>query len=370
MPGGTSGLRRDIDLVRRRAWLFIPFALIGIVIALAFGSFAGKANAVATMQLETVVQTLVNGGDRGLRIFEAQSMTSDARFKKQVVEATGDPTFDYARFVVSLSPISVADGVSRGALTVSIKDDDKAKAEQYRQAWVDVFTREYTAQDGLFRTRFLDKKQEVANLAEQRYQEGYTQLAALLAGKGPPIDELLRRPAGTSSSTSSGMIGELNVQIAAVTREAAEVEAALAAGGTVSGATASAILGQPVADGDARAALEARRAILAKTSTTLIGQRDSLSDSALSPEVRALVDNVRALQDTRAFSYNSLNDARVAVTSAQSDVDTAYSFSGGVAGTAVGRVAVAVAVTVVFGLIAIYLLEWLGQVRGATPDTA
>lgn len=370
MPGGTSGLKRDINLVRRRAWLFIPFAVLGIVIAVAFGSFAGKANAVATMQLETVVQTLVNGGDRGLRIFEAQSMTSDARFRKMVVEATGDPSFDYARFSVSLSPISVADGVSRGVLTVSIKDDDKAKAEQYRQAFVEVFTREYTNVDGLFRTRFLDKKQEVADAAEQRYQDGYTKLAEQLAGKGPPIDELVRRPPGTSSSTAAGIIGELNVQIANVTREAAEVEAALSGGGAVSGATASAILRQPVADGEARAALEARRAILAKTSTTLIGQRDSLSDSALPPEVRAMVDNVRALQDARAFSYNSLNDARVAVTSAQSDIGTSYSFSGGVAGTMVGRVAVAIAVTIVFGLIAIYLLEWLGQVRGATPDTA
>ncbi len=55
------------------------------------------------------------------------------------------------------------------------------------------------------------------------------------------------------------------------------------------------------------------------------------------------------------------------VTSAESTVETSYSFSGGAAGTLVGRVAVVLAVTIVFGLIAIYTLEWLSQVsRGAS----
>ncbi|MEP6872122.1 MAG: hypothetical protein ABI939_09790, partial [Anaerolineaceae bacterium] len=104
----TSGLQRDLNLLKRRWWVFIPFLLIGVVIALSFGSFAGKANAVATMQLETVVQQLASGGDRGLRVFEAQSMASDSRFKQKVVDATGDPKFDYARFSIALTPISVA----------------------------------------------------------------------------------------------------------------------------------------------------------------------------------------------------------------------------------------------------------------------
>jgi hypothetical protein len=34
----------------------------------------------------------------------------------------------------------------------------------------------------------------------------------------------------------------------------------------------------------------------------------------------------------------------------------------------VGRVAVVIAVTMVFGLIAIYLLEWLTQVRAASSE--
>lgn len=365
MPGGTSGLKRDINLVRRKAWLFIPFALLGIVIALAFGSFAGQSNAVASMQLETVVQTLVNGGDRGLRIFEAQSMTSDARFKKEVVDAIGDPNFDYSRFSISLAPISVADGVARGILTVSIKDDDKARAEQYRQAFVDVFTKEYTTADGLFRSRFLEKKQEVADTAEKNYQDAYTKIATELDGKGPPVDELIR----SRSFTGTSQIDQINVQIANLQREQAQVNAALALP-TVDGNTATTILGHPVADADARAALDARGKVLTSAIGGLVDQRNSLSDSSLSPSLRAEVDNLRALADMKQTSYNSLNDARIAVTSAQSDISTSYSFSGGVAGTMLGRIAVAIAVTIVFGLIAIYLLEWLGQVRGATPDTA
>src|SRR3990172_477600 len=118
MSGRTSGLERDLNLVRRRAWLFIPFLLLGLLLSFALGSLAGEANAVATMQLETVIHDLFTGGDRGLRIFEAQSMTGDAEFKSKVREAIGDPNFDYARYSVALQPISVADGVSRGTLTV------------------------------------------------------------------------------------------------------------------------------------------------------------------------------------------------------------------------------------------------------------
>jgi hypothetical protein len=85
MPAGSSdafGLRRDLLLIRRRAWIFIPFLLLGILLALVFGRVSGDANAVASMQLETVVHTVTSGGERGLRIFEAQSMTTDERFKQ------------------------------------------------------------------------------------------------------------------------------------------------------------------------------------------------------------------------------------------------------------------------------------------------
>ena len=158
MPGRTSGLERDLNLVRRRAWLFIPFLVLGILIAVAFGSFAGDSNAVANMTIDTIVHDVVAGGDRGLRIFEAQAMVNDDRFKAKVIERIGDPNFDYSRFSVSLSPISVADGVSRGVLTVSVLDPAKVNAEKYRQAFVEVYSEEFTAQDGLFRQRFVDRR--------------------------------------------------------------------------------------------------------------------------------------------------------------------------------------------------------------------
>ena len=73
----------DLNLVKRRAWLFIPLFLLGLFVAFVLVSAAGDANAVATMQIETVVHDAV-GGDRGLRIFEAESMTTDEKFKAKV----------------------------------------------------------------------------------------------------------------------------------------------------------------------------------------------------------------------------------------------------------------------------------------------
>jgi hypothetical protein len=49
-------------------------------------------------------------------------------------------------------------------------------------------------------------------------------------------------------------------------------------------------------------------------------------------------------------------------------VDTSYTFSGGLAGSLLGRIAVAIAITVVFGLIAIYTLEWLSQARSSSES--
>src|SRR5690606_13901059 len=143
MPGRTSGLERDLSVLRRRGWLFIPFFILGLLAAISLGSLTGDSNAVARMTLDTTVHDLVIGGDRGLRIFEAQEMTNDPRLKERVVAETGDPDFDYSRFSISLAPISVADGISRGILTVSITDPDPDLAAAYRQAFVTVFTREY-----------------------------------------------------------------------------------------------------------------------------------------------------------------------------------------------------------------------------------
>lgn len=359
MSQGTSGLERDLSLIRRRAWLFIPFFILGVLVAVAFGSLAGPSNAVATMQLETVVQDLVLGGDRGMRIFEAQSMTADPRFQQRVREQIGDPNFDYSRFVISLSPISVADGVSRGVLTVSITDDKKVNAEAYRAAWVAVFTREYQAPDGLFRQRFIQKKQDVVDVSEKNYQDAF----AALKAQNPtlPLDTLVR----PASQRGFSYIEELERQEADLQRQQAEVEAALASG--ANGAVASLLLGAPIAAGDARAALEARRATLTAALESLRSDITSVSDSSLPEQVRGQVANLRALADIRQESYVRLNNARVAVTSAQSDVETSYTFSGGVSGTLFGRVAVVIAITLVFGLIAIYAWEWLGQLRSGPP---
>ena len=218
MPPRTSGLQRDLNLLKRRWWVFIPFLLMGVVIALSFGSFAGKANAVATMQLETVVQQLASGGDRGLRVFEAQSMASDSRFKQKVVDATGDPKFDYARFSIALTPISVADGVSRGILTVSVQDQDKAAAEKYRAAFVEVFTREYQAPDGLYRERFITKIQLTADTFEKQFFDAYTELRPKLEALNLPVDEMIR----PRNTTAVSLLDELNKQEAELIRKAGD----------------------------------------------------------------------------------------------------------------------------------------------------
>jgi hypothetical protein len=365
MSGVASGLQRDLRLIRRRAWVFIPFLVIGIFVAVAFRSVAGDANAVASMTLETVVQDLVLGGDRGLRIFEAQSMTSDASFKQEVVDATGNPNFDYSRYAIALAPISVADGVSRGILVVSIQDANKAEAERLRGVFVEVFTKEYISRDGLFRTRFVSKKQAVADLAEAEYRRVVDELTPLIAARKLPLDEVLRSQGGDTTT-----IGEINRQVVPMMAELVQVTAALTAPGGATGAQASAILRTTVADSGAQAVLQGRRDILNTSIAQLTQQRLGLSDTSFDPATLALIDAARALGPVRNESYVRLANARVAVTSAQSGIDVSYSFSGGVAGTLRGRVAVALAITVVFGLIAIYGWEWLTQVRARSEDPA
>lgn len=337
MPPRTSGLQRDLNLLKRRWWVFIPFLAIGVLIALSFGSFAGKANAVATMQLDTVVQQLSSGGDRGLRIFEAQAMASDPRFKQKVVDKIGDPNFDYARFSISLMPISVADGVSRGVLTVSIQDETKATAERYRAAFVEVFTKEYQAPDGLYRQRFISKIQATADTFEKQFAEAYAALRPKLEALNLPVDEMIR----PRNTTSISLLDELNRQEAELIRKAAEQDAA----------------------GDTASATTTRRAI-----TLLRQQRDAIADGGFPVEIQAEIDHVRTLNEAKHTSYAFLNNAVVAVTSAQSDIDVSYSFSGGLSGSNRGRIAIVFAFTIIFGLVAIYTIEWLSQIRSNSQE--
>ncbi len=56
-------------------------------------------------------------------------------------------------------------------------------------------------------------------------------------------------------------------------------------------------------------------------------------------------------------------NARIAIGSSDSTLEIERTFTGGLAGSIVGLIAVVLAVTLVFGLIAIYTVEWLSQVR-------
>ena len=363
MPPGTSGLERDLNLVRRRAWLFIPFGILGILAALFIGSATGDANAVASLTLDTTVHDLVIGGDRGLRIFEAQEMTSDDRFRQEVKDKIGDPNFDFSRFTISLAPISVADGISRGILTVSITDPDEATAQAYRQAFVDVFSKEYLNQDGLYRQRFRESRERVAEDNQQQFLAAYEALKA----KAPPgvnIDLLLETRGQTAPST----IGF--EQVARLQADLAEVEGALATASSASpaaaAAVASSILGQPVAAGDAQAALTLKRAALAAAIDSYSKNSIAFAPDQLDAETLRLLDTARGLRSVKDESYIRLANADVAALSAESHMDTSYSASGGLAGSLVGRVAVALVVTIVFGLIAIYTLEWLSQARSSS----
>ncbi|WP_322796663.1 hypothetical protein [Tepidiforma sp.] len=361
MPGETSGLQRDLEVIRRRGWLFVPFAVLGVLAAVFIGAISGEATAVATMTLDTTVHDLVIGGDRGLRIFEAQAMTSDPAFKQKVLEAIGDPDFDYARFSVSLFPISVGDGISRGTLTVSIADPSKAEAERYRAAFVQVFEREYTQPDGLFRTRFVERRREVARQAEAAYQAAYARLAQAVQGKGLDLELLIETRGDTNPAVLA--TGER----LALERQLAEARGALealnGASAAAAAAIASAVVGQPVAAGDASAVLTAQVAALESAIRAFDASSPALAEQVLDSETQALLNEVRGLRQVRDSAFVYLGNAQIAVGSAVSRVETSYSFSGGLTGSLVGRVAVALAVTVVFGLIAIYTVEWLSQAR-------
>jgi hypothetical protein len=361
MPSETSGLQRDIQVIRRRWWVFIPFAALGLLAALAIGAVSGGSTAVATMTLDTTVHDLVVGGDRGLRIFEAQAMTADPAFKEKVIAAIGEPDFDYARFSVSLFPISVGDGISRGTLTVSISDPEKAKAERYRKAFVDVFTAEYTKPDGLFRTRFVDRRREVAANAEADYQAAFQRLAQATAGKGVDLAALVE------TRGEANPLVFVTQQRVELERQLAEAKGALAAvpgaSPEAAAAVASAVIGQPVQTGQAGPVLSARVAALEAALKEYSQLAPALPEQQLDAATQALLSEVRGLRQVRDTAYVNLGNAQIAVRSAESRIETSYSFSGGLAGTLAGRVAVALAVTVIFGLAAIFALEWLSPSR-------
>jgi hypothetical protein len=367
MPRRTSGLLYDLHLVRRRSWLFIPFFFIGLFVAFVLVTAAGEANAVATMQIETVVRDAVIGGDRGLRIFEAQSMTNDEAFKTKVRQCMSEPDLDYARYSISLNPISVADGVARGVLTVSVQDPQKAKAERLRQCWVDTFTNEFTMQDGLFRTRFVAASTKVASDAADDFNRQYAVVKTLADAKGVAPDLLITVDGDTS------LRNQFNVQQARLQSELAEAQGALQAYGAApataeTAVVVSALLGQPVDAANALGALNGRIRSIQAAIANISSQRAAISDGAFELPLLKALDELRGMYTVKHEAYIRLANTLIAVRSAESTVATSYSFSGGVAGTLQGRLAVTIAFTIVFGLIAIYTLEWLGQVRRNADD--
>lgn len=361
MAAGTSGLQRDLILIRRRAWLFAPFFVLGVLAAFAFSAVAGETTGVAELELDTVIHDAGGGIDRGLRIFEAQSMTSDPAFEAMVVDAIGDPEFDYDRFDVKLRPLSVAAGISHGTLTVTIKDRSRKNAERYRDAFVEVFTREYQEPEGLWRMRFIRAREHAAEAAEAAFAEAYARLAAATDGMDLPIDQLIRVEPQRHPQDA------LAEQEAEVRRQLLQAEAALVAIAGVSPASAAAvvsgIVGQAVEPGDASAVLQAHVDALRSTLDGIQQRSQALSTAGLGPELTALIAEVRALNEARAESALLLAEAKVAVEASESSLEVDTELTGGLGGTIAGQVAVVLAVTVVFGLIAIYAVEWLSQVR-------
>jgi hypothetical protein len=284
-------------------------------------------------------------------------MTEDERFKQKVAAASGDPNFDYSRYGISLSPVVMSDSVGQGTLTVAVSDPDKVHAEQLVKLFASVFTTEYTAQDGLFRQRFIESKQQASDAAEQQYQDAAAALRPLVEAKGLPFDEMVR--------TDPSLIGGLNTQEADLEAQRAEVAATLA--GSPTGVAASGLLGHPVSDGDARAALEAQQKVLDAALASVRARRLALSDVSLDAGLAGQIDNVRALGRTRNESLLRLNNANGVVSSAETDITTSYPVSKGVGDTLQGRIALVLVVTLIAGLGAIFGIEWLSQ---PAPDVS
>jgi hypothetical protein len=320
------------------------------------------------MQLETVVHEAFQGGDRGFRIFEADQMVASPEFRDKVVAAIGDPNFDYGRFSHSLAAQTVGDGVSAGPLTVSIKDNDKATADRYLNTWVSVFTHEYTAPDGLFRTIFLAQTTAVLDSAQSGYQASLTQLEAAAKAKGLslPLDQLVL------SNRTGGIVEQFNTSDADLQQQLAEVQGAEKAIAGVSpdaaGAVASSVLKTTVTGAAAQAALTAREQSLQSAIVSVQQTRASISDTGLDPDILKMVNVVRGYDSLRQEAQNRFVDAVAAGASAKSTVSTGYSSSGGLSASMTGRAAVVIAITLVCGLVAIYGIEWLSQIRRNTQD--
>ena len=369
MTPRTSGFDRDLRLIRRRAWLFIPFFILGILVAIFYSRVSGKTNAIGTIGIQTVVHEVFTGGDRGFRTFEADQMTRDPVFKKEVVDAIGDPNFDYARFGIALSTVSIGDGVSSGTETVAIQDTNPALAQKYRNAWVNVFIKEFTSADGLFRITATNQRKAVVDQAEKNFADDFAKLTALAKAEGvtAPLDQIAQ-PSRDRSVTQG-----LNTQQADLLTQLAEVQAAeatIAAGANA--ATASALAAnvlQTAVTGDPAAALKAKETTLTAAIATISAQRTAMSDGSFSPEFQSLLDNVRQESTVKDAAYQNYNDGKAAAVSVRTDVAPVYTQSGGRGSSLLGRVAIVLVITIVFGLIAIYAWEWLGQVRDGTEDS-
>ena len=363
MATETTGLRRDLQLIRQRIWLFIPFLILGLLMAFVFSSVAGKTNAVAELDLDTVIHDATFGGDRGLRVFEAQSMTEDPEFIALVLSEIDESDFLYSDFDVELRPVSLASGISRGTLVVSIKANGKAKAERYRDAFVRVFEVEFLELDGLWRTRFIRAQEAVSRDAESRFAEVYGLLKAAGEDRGIVVDELFRAGQNTSPLDS------LNVQEAELRREIALAAGALAAineqglSPSAAAGLASGVLEVPIAPGDGVSVLTGWLAAKTDALAVVVDRSASLSDGSFDSEFLSLLDSVRALDTVKEQSYVRLENARIAVNSSASTMEVDRTFSGGLGGSIIGQLAVVVMVTIVFGLIAIYAWEWLSQLR-------
>ncbi len=358
MSPSATGLARDVALIRRRAWLFLPFLLVGIVVALLLGTAQSGYTARASMQLETVVHGLPPGSDRGIRVFEAQSMTGDPSFIDKVEETAGVGELNSRRYSVSSAGGSSAENLSRVTLTVSVTDPERAEAERLRDAFVEVFGHEFQDQDGLFRARYLERLQRVARLVDSEFlakHEEFRELAAKLD---------LSDYEGLLRAEPADLTRDLNAEAASLQRQLFEVEGALAAVDSAGspaavGAIASSTLGQPIAPADARAALEGVRAALREALRLLTERQLRLSD----PELVSAIDEVRSLQTMRDDAFERLATGEVAAASADTTMTVSRSTSGGVGRSMIERVAVSLAITAVFGLVAIYLVEWLSQIR-------
>lgn len=311
------------------------------------------------MTLDTTVHDLVIGGDRGLRIFEAQEMTNDPRFKEKVVAEIGEPDFDYSRFSISLAPISVADGISRGILTVSITDPDRDQAAAYRQAFVNVFSREYTELDGLWRSRFVERREMTLQTVTDLFFDAYGELKSRTDALGIDVDALLDSRGQIAPSTY------YYEQKTDLQRELSEVQGARSAISTasdgVASVVASSVLGFAVAEGDAEEALAIREASLTAALSQLEATSIPVAEAALDRETSFLLDIARGYRQIKDESTVRLANASVASTSAESYITVSYSASGGLGKSLIGRVAVVLVITIVFGLIAIYTLEWLSN---------